>query len=129
MPSDRTLAYGKRVAEALLGLDALYRQESKDGDGLVVLNMDTAGELSPDTFPTYGEAGVAFTQLREEGPGGAFLPIPVGRLVARSCSTGFRTGFDRPRGKAQEPAHANGLLRRSPGPMCGLGRPKPGAPG
>ncbi|MCJ7628827.1 MAG: hypothetical protein MUO50_10625 [Longimicrobiales bacterium] len=66
MPSDRTLAYGKRVAEALLGLDALYRKESKDGDGLVVLNMDTAGALKPDSFRSYGDAGGAFAQLREE---------------------------------------------------------------
>ena len=42
---EATLTYGKRVAEALLGLDALYRSESEDGDGLVVLNMDTAGDL------------------------------------------------------------------------------------
>ncbi len=64
--SERTLEYGKRVAQALLGLDALYRKESQDGEGLVVLNMDTAGELTADDFPSYSEAAEAFAGLREE---------------------------------------------------------------
>ena len=65
-PRDETLAYGKRIAEALLGLDALYRQESRDGEGLVVLNMDTERRLRPEPFASYKEAEKAFTQLRQE---------------------------------------------------------------
>ena len=34
--SQETLAYGERVAAALLGLDALYRAESGDEDGLLL---------------------------------------------------------------------------------------------
>ena len=67
--SDRTLAYGRQAAEALLGLDALYRQESRDGEGLVVLNMDTAGDLTVCPFPTYRDAGEAFARLKEESAG------------------------------------------------------------
>ena len=44
--SQDTLAYGERVAAALLGLDALYRAESGDEDGLVVLDM-SCGALKP----------------------------------------------------------------------------------
>ena len=44
MLTEGTLAYGRRVMTALLGLDALYRTQSDDGDGLAVLNLDTAGD-------------------------------------------------------------------------------------
>ena len=77
MPGEETLAYGKRVAEALLGLDALYRQESQDEEGLVVLNMDTEGELIADPFPSYSDARMAFARLREES---ANLPEADRRL-------------------------------------------------
>ena len=65
-PRDETLAYGKRIAEALLGLDALYLQESWDGEGLVVLNMDTERRLRPEPFASYKEAAKAFTQHRQD---------------------------------------------------------------
>ena len=39
MLAERTLAYGRRMMAALLGVDALYRAESGDMDGLVVLNL------------------------------------------------------------------------------------------
>ena len=69
MLSDATLAYGKRVMTALLGLDALYRAESGDGDGLAVLNMDTEGAFSPEAFASYRDARACFEQLQEEAPG------------------------------------------------------------
>ena len=75
--SNETMVPGRRVAGALLGLDALYRQESEDGEGLVVLNMDTAGELTASPFPTYRDARDAFTQLKEES---ADLPEADRRL-------------------------------------------------
>ena len=66
MLTEGTLAYGRRVMTALLGLDALYRAESDDGDGLAVLNLDTAGEFVPDGFADYAEARRSFAQLRAE---------------------------------------------------------------
>ena len=69
VPADRTLAYGEQMAAALLGVDALYRQESRDREGLVVLNMDRTGELGRTPFPSYSDAAKAFTHLREEAVG------------------------------------------------------------
>jgi hypothetical protein len=63
-PDDATLTFGQDVAEALLGLDTLYRGESEDGDGLVVLNMDTDGDLKGASIPSYEEAGQLFGNLR-----------------------------------------------------------------
>ena len=56
MPNEATLAYGRQVAGALLGLDGLYRRESGDEDGLAVLNLDTAGDLAPEAFSSYADA-------------------------------------------------------------------------
>ena len=39
MLSDKTLAYGKQATTGLLGVDALYRAENDDEDGLVVINI------------------------------------------------------------------------------------------
>ena len=64
--SDKTIAYGQQVTTALLELDAFYRKESDDMDGLVVLNMDTADEFRPDSFDSYETAHAAFTQLKSE---------------------------------------------------------------
>ncbi len=63
--SDETLAYGREAAQALLGLDALYRAESGDETGLVVLNMDLESTLAPDVFETYDEARSRFAALKE----------------------------------------------------------------
>jgi len=62
MLSDATLAHGEQIARALLGVDALYRQESGDEDGLVVLNMgqDT---LRPEPYPDYAAAMAAWNKL------------------------------------------------------------------
>jgi len=62
--SDRTLEYGRRVAAGLLGVDALYRAEGNGGDGLVVVNMATPGELSPEPFPSFDAALMWFEELR-----------------------------------------------------------------
>lgn len=62
MLSDATLAYGERAATALLGVDALYRRESGDDDGLVVLNM--AGDaLAPAAYADYAAATAAWEEL------------------------------------------------------------------
>ncbi len=66
MFSEQTLQYGRWIAPAILGLDALYRQESEDEDGLVVLNMDQNGEVEPQNFGSYAEARETFTRLRED---------------------------------------------------------------
>ena len=55
MLSDATLAYAEELTPALLGVDALYRAESGDQDGLVVLNMSASEQkvqldLSPLGF-------------------------------------------------------------------------------
>ena len=62
--SDETLALGRRVMTALLGLDALYRKESADGDGLVVVNLDLDHRYAADAFAAYADAGRCFEQLR-----------------------------------------------------------------
>jgi len=64
MLSDKTLAYGRKITTGLLGVDALYRAENDDEDGLVVLNMDTAGEFPPEPFGTYATAREYFTELK-----------------------------------------------------------------
>lgn len=65
MLSETTLAYGAEVMTALLGVDALYRAESGDDDGLAVLNMDTEGRYAPDAFAGYAEARLRFEDLRD----------------------------------------------------------------
>ena len=60
-----TLEYGTRLTEVLLGVDRLYRQESRDGDGLAVLNMDYAGRLQPEDFADYRAAADRLIQLRD----------------------------------------------------------------
>jgi hypothetical protein len=62
MLSDATLAYGEAVTTALLGVDALYRAESKDEEGLVVLNMAAASHV-PTPFGNYMEAMETFSNL------------------------------------------------------------------
>jgi hypothetical protein len=59
------LEYGTRLTEVLLGVDRLYRQESRDGDGLAVLNMDYAGRLQPEEFADYRAAADRLIQLRD----------------------------------------------------------------
>ncbi len=63
--SQDTLAYGERVAAALLGLDALYRAESGDEDGLVVLDM-SGGALKPAPYVDYAEARHAWQALEAD---------------------------------------------------------------
>ncbi|MGI9626131.1 MAG: hypothetical protein ACR2QM_04790 [Longimicrobiales bacterium] len=67
--SDATLAFGEEVASSLLGLDALYRQESEDSDGLVVLNMDSGSQISPHSFSDYAEAEEHFKALMAKAGG------------------------------------------------------------
>ncbi len=59
--SGATLAYGDDLTRALLGLDALYRAESGDSDGLAVLNM--AVGFAPESFADYAAAGARFAEL------------------------------------------------------------------
>ncbi len=66
MLSDATLAHGEQVAQALLGVDALYRRESGDEEGLVVLNMATDEDnLQPAHYDSYAAADAAWTELGE----------------------------------------------------------------
>ena len=60
-----TLEYGERLTETLLGDDRLYREESEDGDGLAVLNMDYGGRLRPEEFEGYRDAADRLIQLRD----------------------------------------------------------------
>jgi hypothetical protein len=63
--SPQTLAYAEQVTTALLGVDALYRRESGDEDGLAVLNM-SAGRHAPEALADYGSATQRFTELRQQ---------------------------------------------------------------
>lgn len=66
MSTNRTLRFGERVTGALLGVDALYRTESGDDVGLVVLNLDTDGAYAPEPFATYDAAARRFADLLRE---------------------------------------------------------------
>lgn len=72
MISEQTLAYAERVTTALLGVDALYRKESGDEEGLAVLNM-SGGRHQPDPFDSYTTAAECFSGLQREAAG---LPEP-----------------------------------------------------
>ena len=61
-----TLAFGRRVMTALLGVDALYRKESSDGEGLAVVNLDIERRYAADAFAGYGEATRCFEELRAD---------------------------------------------------------------
>ena len=65
MLSDRTMTYAEQVTTALLGVDALYRQESGDEEGLVVLDM-SAGRYIPEPFISYSDARQRFNELKME---------------------------------------------------------------
>jgi hypothetical protein len=69
MPPDVTHAFGERLTRALLGVDALYRGESGDEDGLVVLNMDAAGRHPPERFGDYGDAARRLQALEAQAEG------------------------------------------------------------
>jgi hypothetical protein len=73
MLSDRTLRYGLELAPAILALDALYRNESGDKDGLAVLNMDSEKKIQPAALSTYPDLRERFVQLKLES---ANLPEP-----------------------------------------------------
>ncbi|MGW8268182.1 MAG: hypothetical protein ACWGSQ_17585, partial [Longimicrobiales bacterium] len=81
--SDETLAYGARAAAALLGVDALYRGESDDGEGLVVVNMAGPGELEADPFDSYAAARGRFEALER---GADDLPEKDRRTYYRQLS-------------------------------------------
>jgi len=80
MLSDSTLAYAEELTPALLGLDALYRAESGDADGLVVLNMSTTH--APARFGSYDEARAAFADLEQRAEA---LPEPDRRSYYRQA--------------------------------------------
>ncbi len=75
--------YSERVTRALLAVDALYRAESGDADGLVVLNMDTAGVHRPEPWATYEEAGAGWTTLLRDS---RELPEPDRRAYYEQLS-------------------------------------------
>lgn len=64
MLSDATLALGRSAMTGLLGVDALYRAESGDGEGLAVLNMDTEATYRAEPFGDYGDARPFVEDLR-----------------------------------------------------------------
>lgn len=51
---------------ALLGLDAIYREETPDGEGLAVVNLDLAGRYTGEVFESYGAASRCFQELRKD---------------------------------------------------------------
>src|SRR5690349_24909136 len=93
MLSESTLAYAEELTTALLGVDALYRAESGDADGLVVLNMSTSHQ--PEPFGSYEDARARLAELEWRA---AELPEPDRRLYyAQACRStlaviGWRRG-------------------------------------
>jgi len=75
--SEATRTLGGEVTTALLGLDALYRAESGDDTGLVVLNMDRDGRYRPEGLADYTEVRARFEGLSREA---AALPEPDRRV-------------------------------------------------
>lgn len=63
MLSRGTLEFGEHAARALLATDALYRKESGDAFGLVVLNMDLDETLEVKPFNDYTEARLRWDHL------------------------------------------------------------------
>lgn len=63
MLTAETVEYGAHAARALLGTDALYREESGDPVGLVVLNMDLEKRLEVKPFKNYEEARLRWDHL------------------------------------------------------------------
>lgn len=51
---------------ALLGVDALYRKESGDREGLAVVNLDLAKKYTADSFASYADAVRCFEELRAD---------------------------------------------------------------
>lgn len=83
--SGETLAHGRAVMGALLGVDALYRAESGDESGLAVLNMDVAGTHHPEPLPDYEAVRARFQELRRDA---ARLPEPDRRVYYdRLCTS------------------------------------------
>lgn len=70
MLSDKTLAFGEPITTALLGVDALYRAENEDEDGLVVVNMSD-GRHQPEPYADYEAARQHWSELRKKA---ALLP-------------------------------------------------------
>ncbi len=66
--SATTLAYAEEVTTALLGVDQLYRAESGDEDGLVVVDM-SAGKYQPELFADYTAASQRWEDLRARATG------------------------------------------------------------
>ena len=64
--SEATLKYGDRVMRALLGLDALYRRENPDSEGLAVVNLDVAGRYRGEEFANYEDARRLFEGLQRD---------------------------------------------------------------
>ena len=67
--SPETVAYGRRIMTALLGVDALYRKESGDGEGVVVVNLDLEKKYAAEGFLTYADAARCFEELRTDARG------------------------------------------------------------
>ncbi|MGD2068438.1 MAG: hypothetical protein PVI57_07110 [Gemmatimonadota bacterium] len=107
MLADATLAFGERVTPALLGVDALYRDESGDEAGLAVLNMDTEGRHPPARYASWEEAAAAWAELRR-----AALELPEAdrRLYYRQLSDSTLAFVRWRRGEAGFRARLSGFL-------------------
>lgn len=64
MLSDRTFAYAEEITTATLGIDAVYRRESGDEEGLVVVKMNDRYAAEP--LSDYDDARRRFTELKEQ---------------------------------------------------------------
>jgi hypothetical protein len=83
MLSDATMAFAEDLTAALLGIDTLYRHESGDADGLVVLNMAT--NQRPEAFASYQAAAARFRELHGRAE---TLPEPDRQLYyAQVCQS------------------------------------------
>jgi homocysteine S-methyltransferase len=78
-----TLAFGETITAALLGIDTLYRHESGDTEGLIV--VDLASDHRAESFANYNAAHTRFAELARAA---ADLPEPDRRVYyAQLCAS------------------------------------------
>lgn len=108
---DKTLQYSEDVTTAILGVDALYRQESGDEEGLVVLDMSQ--KHIPESFDSYVDAKDRFERLKEKA---GELPEPDRQIYYRQFCDSTLNFMKWRNGNLDFPDQVAGFLHVSPKP-------------
>ena len=108
---DKTLQYAEDVTTAILGVDALYRNESGDEEGLVVLDMSQ--KHIPEAFDSYTEAKERFESLKEKA---GELPEPDRKIYYRQFCDSTLNFMKWRNGNLDFPDQVSGFLHVPPEP-------------